>query len=760
MSTRRANRNRHRNPSSTGVSPVAPALSAVSSASASPSPSSHPDFSEIGFSGTQSWGGLIRDDYNPDLCFPRSISVYEKMRKSDGQVQAIETVCALPARTVRYYVTPAGTGKADKAAADLVEENLLNGVGMSQSFDDFAREALVALMMGYAIFEKCFVESGGQIRWAKFASRHPRSLKQWVFDQGAVAGFVQWGVDPQGVLRTETIGPDKLLRYTYREEWGNPEGFPLSRAMYKHWSIKDSVYRAANVGINRDLVSTPQGQWPAGVSDEDKRNFLEMLKDISVGDSSAMAYGPGYDVKTYGGNSQPNAVMAYLKHHDEAMTRVALASFINLAGAGQGSNALSEDQSQFFLLCEEALATWLCGVLNQQAIPQLCGWNWPGMKVFPRVEHAHMGTILHPVAIAHALAALVNKELLSPDEAVENAVRDMMNLPEIPAGQRRAAPPDPGTPPTKPPSSERGGNATPSPFPLSHRERAGVRAPLPLIPITQADGSPGYACPICAKPLPFSPLPVAALQETPGEGPRVRQAVSDLSQTRHSAQGDGGPDLSQTRHSPQGDGGQNLPLRKALKPDLDKIRADLDEKQADFIEQGTAVLEKVVAWAESAIVALADEAAALPALQRGMIQTRLAELDLPYRGEYQDWLRGLLMGVVNAGMEQLRESRRTGVSPVSGLPPASEDLVIPNELRSYVRALSQVTTDKHFEDLRFAVVTKAQRDIESRLGRDDVRFNTRQTLLDQASANLAQPLQDILRAVTDQVAGILLTAGA
>ena len=702
MSTRASRRNRHRNPNTPGLLPVSsavsassavPSVSASSASSAVPSvsaPSAFPNFSEIGFSGIQSWGGLIRDDYNPELCFPRSISVYEKMRKSDGQVQAIETVCSLPVRTVRYYVTPGGAGKADKDAADLVEENLINGVGLSHSFDDLVREALTALMMGYQIFEQCFVEVAGQIRWAKFASRHPRSLKNWVFGpSGAVEGFVQWGVDPGGSLRTQTIRLDKLLRYTYREEWGNPEGFPLSRPMYKHWKIIDSVYRAANVGIARDLVGTPKGQWPAGASDEDKRNFKEMLKSIAVGDSSAMAYGPGYEVDTYGGKSQPNTVMAYLKHHYEVMTRTALASFINLAGSGQGSNALSEDQSQFFLLCEEALATWICEAINVQAIPQLCGWNWPGMKVFPRLEHAHMGTILHPVAIAHALAALVNKLLLTPGLDIENPVRDMMNLPEIPADQVRPTPP----PPAPGASPEPGGN-----------------------PAAAEHGGSDFRI---ATP---SPSAVA-----------VVGAVND--------------------REPSPSASPDLPVRNAIKPDLAKIKADLDEKQADFIAQAKAILDKVVAWAETNITQLSDEALTLPALQRGKVQTQLAALDLPYRGEYQDWMRSLFMGVVNAGMDQLRQSRRSGVSPGNA---AQDDLVVPNELRSYVRALAQLTTDKHFEDLRFAVVTKAQRDIESRLGRDQVRFNTRQTLLDQANANLGKPFEDIIRAVTDQVAGVLL----
>lgn len=686
-------------------------------------PSSQPNFTEIGFSGTQVWNGLVRDDYNADLQFPKSISVYERMRRSDAQVQAVETVCALPVRTVRYYIKPPDDGRASKEAADLIESNLLEGFGMEHSFDDLGRQGLIALMTGYQLAEKCFIETGGYIRWRKFAFRHPRTVKHWIMDgTGSVSGFMQYGVDPNGKVRTEEIGPDKLLRFTYREEWGNPEGFPLSRAMYKHWTIVDAVYRAANIGIARELVGTPKGQWPAGASETDKQNFFAMLKDYAVGDQSAMAYGPGYEVEMFGGKANTNAIIAYLKHHYEAMTRAALASFINLAGSGRGSNALSEDQSEFFLLCEEALATWLCEVINVQVIPQLCVWNFPGMTEFPRLEHAHMGTILQPVAIAHGLAALVNKELLTPGADIENAVREMMNLPEIPEDQLK------NRPPPEPPAASSSVGA------VNDRDAVAVAGAVPatrnLQPATSSD----------------------------------------------------------------------LPVRRVLRDQLDQIRQDLDAGQAEFIAQAKAILDKVVAWAQEQVSRLADEAAGLPPLQRGKVQTALADLELPYSGEYQDWMRGLFMGIVQAGMEQRRaNASSTGVSPVSAVPAvavpavpalavggascpeagavpavapvpavpvtrhlspvtslAASDDPIPNELRSYVRALARVTADKHFEDLRFAFVTKAQRDIEGRLGRDAVMFNTRQVLLDQANASLGGPFEDVIRAVTDHVAGVLL----
>ncbi len=402
---------------------------------------------ELGVHGSSIWDGLVQDDYNTALQFPKSIQTYQRMRLSDAQVQAIETVISLPARTVRYYIQPGDDSKAGAEATDLLEHNLLDGDGMSHSFDDLIRKALIAVMLGFQILERVWVEDGGYIRFRKFADRHPLSLEKWLFDaEGGLAGIKQRAHNAAGEVVNPEIPIDKLTVFSYRTEWGNPEGLPLCRPMYKHWFIKDAMYRIANIGAERDCVGTPIGKAPPGATDTDKSTLKTILEGIRAFEGAAIVLPPGFELDSYHAGANIAALMSYIEHHDIAMTRVALASFINLVGQGSGSRALSADQSQFFLLCEEAIVGWLCATLNQYAIAPLVEWNWPGLTP-PRLQAAHVDSILQPVAIGHALAALVNKQLLTPDRDVENAVREMMNLPEIPEGQQRSTPPpDPAVP--------------------------------------------------------------------------------------------------------------------------------------------------------------------------------------------------------------------------------------------------------------------------------------------------------------------------
>ena len=48
-----------------------------------------PDMTEYGATGTATWGGMLaEEDYNADLEHETAMEVYDKMRRSDGQVKA------------------------------------------------------------------------------------------------------------------------------------------------------------------------------------------------------------------------------------------------------------------------------------------------------------------------------------------------------------------------------------------------------------------------------------------------------------------------------------------------------------------------------------------------------------------------------------------------------------------------------------------------------------------------------------------------
>ncbi|MFA0781610.1 phage portal protein family protein, partial [Fervidibacter sacchari] len=158
---------------------------------------------EMGFGGSgvgQLLTNLGADEYLPELAFPKSIQVYTRMRRSDATVQALELAITLPIRATDWDIQPASDDPTAQEAADLVYDNLFGG--MTHTFDDFLRDALLALFYGFTVFEKVFEERDNYIVWRKFAPRHPQTIERFLFDEaGGLAGGRQGGFDPQGRFR-------------------------------------------------------------------------------------------------------------------------------------------------------------------------------------------------------------------------------------------------------------------------------------------------------------------------------------------------------------------------------------------------------------------------------------------------------------------------------------------------------------------------------------------------------------------------------
>jgi len=395
---------------------------------------------EFGFSGVQVWAGLVEEDYNPDLRGSAAIEVYDKMRRSDAQVQAVEMVITLPIRATPFTIEPFDDSPSAQEAAELVRENLFGG--MTITFDDFLRDALLALFYGYVPFEKVFEERDGRVVWRKFASRHPRTVERWhLDDQGGLAGIQQAGVHPtKGWQRVPLIPIEKLIVFIYRKEFGNPEGLSVLRSAYPHWMIKQWMYKCANVMFERAGAGVPWGKLPEGATREDRDAFKDILERFRIHESGAIVTPAGYEIENLARDLRQTDLMNYIEHHDLMIARAVLAQFLNLGTGTVGSWALSRDHSQLFLMSLNSVARWFCNHVNRYAIQQLCQLNFgKEFNAFPTLKHTDLKFVLKLDDIAEALSRLVQGQLISPDRALEDYVRDIFGLPALPREQTEAA---------------------------------------------------------------------------------------------------------------------------------------------------------------------------------------------------------------------------------------------------------------------------------------------------------------------------------
>jgi phage gp29-like protein len=397
--------------------------------------------SELGFGGS-GVGYLLTnlgaDEYLPELSFPRSIAVYTRMRRSDATVQALELAINLPIRATDWDVQPASNDPTAKEAADLVYDNLFGG--MTHTFDDFLRDALLALFYGFVVFEKVFEERDDYIVWRKFAARHPQTIERFLFDEtGGLAGVRQVGFDPRGRFRQVDIPIEKLLVFIWRRELGNPYGVSVLRAAYKHWFLKDLAYKLQAIALERWAVGIPVGKVPAGTSEQDKQTFLQTLEAMRGHERAAMVLPEDYSVELIGAEAGQRANQAFveaIQHHDTMIVKAALAQFLNLGTGDVGSWALSRDHSQLFLMGLNAVAQWFADHINRYAIPQLCRLNFgEDFTDFPELTFADLRLVLQREVLAEAVSKLVQTGILKPDRSLQEWVRDVFDLPPLPEEQ-------------------------------------------------------------------------------------------------------------------------------------------------------------------------------------------------------------------------------------------------------------------------------------------------------------------------------------
>lgn len=395
---------------------------------------------EAGASWTKILWGFISEEYNPDLTGANGLKKYDEMRKSDAQVFATLLAMELPIRSTLWTIEPGETEAEDGEyittdedyiIANFIEKALFEK--MEITWDDFLRQALTMTTFWFSLFEKVFKFEGDKIVLKKLAQRLPWSVFKWETAEG------QPGV--QQVLYTQTpngnsmpsIPAEKLVRFTFRQEGDNYEGTSVLRSAYKHWYIKDTLYKLDAVKHERQSVWIPVLKIPKGATDTDKQeaeNIMENLRSteqtyvILPGDDWHFEFA---DLKA-GTQSKMEESIA---HHNREISKNILAQFLELWATGGGSYALSEDQSDLFLISLSAIARQIAETLNRDLIKQLVDLNftlWEN-QTYPKLKFNKLWDVDY-TKLSSSLATLAGAGVIKPDNDLEDHIRTVFDLPK------------------------------------------------------------------------------------------------------------------------------------------------------------------------------------------------------------------------------------------------------------------------------------------------------------------------------------------
>lgn len=395
--------------------------------------------------GVLSWGniGAQAHESNPDMEWPHSIDIYDRMRSEDSQVGSVLRAVTLPIIRADWMIDPAGARPevVNDIAADLglpIKGQAF--VSPIRSKDRFVwgshlQLALLELAHGHSFFEQVYRSEGNRIRLKKLAWRPPRTIADIkVASDGGLVSIEQRATFGKGSV---VIPVNRLVAYVNEREGGNWLGRSLLRTAYKNWLLKDRLLRVQALAAERNGLGIPvytAAEPPEGLTPEQHREWLAnerksgltLTKGFRAGETAGASIPANAKVELLGVSGKTPDTGPMIQYHDEQIARAVLAHFLNL-GTQTGSWALGSTFANFFTDSLNAVAQHIAEVTQQHVIEDLVDLNWGPNERAPRIVPATIGAE-HP-ATAEAIKALIDCKALTVDASLEAHLRNLYGLP-------------------------------------------------------------------------------------------------------------------------------------------------------------------------------------------------------------------------------------------------------------------------------------------------------------------------------------------
>lgn len=394
----------------------------------------------IGATGTYIVNGFLETDYRADLSGKEGLAKYDEMRRSDSKIRQSLMVCMLPILSTEWYIEPAKdpetgeVGEAQQEVADFVSKALFEK--MEITWLNYLTEVLTMLPFGFSLFEKVYTadEFDDHVWLKTLGYRKQTTIDKWEMEDGSPGITQQLPsaiVDPYSEFLGQSrvsIPASKMLLFSYQREGDNYAGVSVLRSAYKHWYIKDALYKFDSIKHERQGVGVPLIKLPKGYTEKDKTEAKLILKNVRANELGGVILPDGWEfmfADLQAGNTSD--LWKSIEHHNQEIANNVLAMFLNLVSGDGGSRALSEDQSDFFLLANEALANLIEDVHNRFLVPELVDFNFD-VEDYPHLRHKKLGSVDYG-SMANTLSTLSSAGIVNPDEDLEDWARQMIDAP-------------------------------------------------------------------------------------------------------------------------------------------------------------------------------------------------------------------------------------------------------------------------------------------------------------------------------------------
>lgn len=352
------------------------------------------------------WTGDPSGETTPDLVFPLSVSVFDKMRRQDAQVASVLRAVQTPIIRTQWRVDGTGCREevvrhvADSLGLPIVDDDQpddsrANLRGKSRfSWDEHLRLALTMLPFGFSYFEQVYYppDGVGLYKLRKLGFRPQKTISRInVARDGGLESIEQYGFkgSPAGV----TLPVSRLVAYVLDREGGNWFGISILRPAYSPWLLKVRAQRTWSTSIDRNGIGIPIYTGADGEQSLDAGN--DLAGSVRSGDNAGGAVPNGAKLELLGVSGTLPDIDQYVRYYDEQIARSALGHFLNLGsqGGGQvGSYNLGSVFADAFHLGLDAVASLVANTASAHVVEDIVDLNFGPTEPAPQIVYDEVGT--------------------------------------------------------------------------------------------------------------------------------------------------------------------------------------------------------------------------------------------------------------------------------------------------------------------------------------------------------------------------------
>lgn len=377
------------------------------------------DMRELGSTGLKRQGGVLYEEYLPELTGSRWLAVVREM-VNHPILSAMLFAVEMQIRRTVWQTKAADDSAEARRWADFVDECFED---MSFTWADTLSEILTMLPYGFAPLEIVYKLRGGEswsprrnsrhsdglIGWRKWSIRAQDTISEWNFDEtGGIRGLVQFD-HYAGKHREVAIPIEKLLLFRTTSNKNSPEGMSILRKVYRAWYFAKKLENIQAVFYER-LNGIPLARVPAQLLSASataaQQLILEDMKEIVANlrideqagvilpserdENGNLLYeldliradvGAGYDIE------------ATIVRNEQRMLMAIMADFILMGHDSVGSFASTQSHVDMFWIGVDAWLDSITDIINRHAISRLMKLNGVDYHLWPYLVHGSVEKI-------------------------------------------------------------------------------------------------------------------------------------------------------------------------------------------------------------------------------------------------------------------------------------------------------------------------------------------------------------------------------